>query len=722
MPARFVRWAAVLLAAALLVAVFSAAAPAGAQETAPAEALVARLSPHALQQVFPGADELEIVPGRPPAVAVMIGGEIAGYIYSTRDTVNATGFGGHPFDLVAGVALDGGVTGAILLEHYEAIIERGVPQALMDDYVAGFMQATLQDYRMIRPDIMRGATVSGRMLKRGLRLSTNLIFTTHVLGETEEPVTEPVLDREGFAPFTPVQLLESGALVNRTFSMAEIVALFESAGGRGAAPDPRIVAGVSAGEPFLEFQTALVTPASIGNNLFGNRRFTAAIRQKEPDGGLTVYTGARGPFALSSNSQFRAEDGYLFDRVKIVQGDLEIRLDRDMYHHVVANADYTPPGRGFQGITFALPADSGLDPLAAYDVVLMVPGFRSDGAPMTLEISVTYTLPVAHMRLPPPVPVPAWIEAWTAEQVDLSILGGLLLVVTLVFVFQDLLVRRRRVYTFVRVGVLAFTLGWVGYMAGNQLSIINLLSIIQAPFTNTGLQTFLLDPLMFVLTVYVGLTLFLLGRGVYCGWLCPFGALQELTNRLARLLRIPQVTVPPTLQERIWVVKYGFAAALIALVFVSAPLAEAVSEVEPFRTAVTVYFQREWPFVLYALLLVGAGLFVERFFCRVLCPLGGALAVLGRIHMFQWLRRKPQCGSQCRICEVDCPMGAIEPTGEINMSECLQCLDCQVDYYDDKRCPPLIERRKRRELRDAAKARAVAGAAAGPIPEPLPAE
>ena len=45
-------------------------------------------------------------------------------------------------------------------------------------------------------------------------------------------------------------------------------------------------------------------------------------------------------------------------------------------------------------------------------------------------------------------------------------------------------------------------------------------------------------------------------------------------------------------------------------------------------------------------------------------------------------------------------MQAIEPSGRINMSECFQCLDCQVDYYDDTRCPPLIAQRKQRERLD----------------------
>jgi hypothetical protein len=39
---------------------------------------------------------------------------------------------------------------------------------------------------------------------------------------------------------------------------------------------------------------------------------------------------------------------------------------------------------------------------------------------------------------------------------------------------------------------------------------------------------------------------------------------------------------------------------------------------------------------------------------------------------------------------------AIENTGKIITAECFQCLDCQVEYYDDKRCPPLVRAAKSR--------------------------
>ena len=133
-------------------------------------------------------------------------------------------------------------------------------------------------------------------------------------------------------------------------------------------------------------------------------------------------------------------------------------------------------------------------------------------------------------------------------------------------------------------------------------------------------------------------------------------------------------------------------------------MAQAGAEVEPFKTAIIMRFMRDWPFVLYVLALLGTGLFIERAFCRYLCPLGAALAIPARIRMFEWLKRRWHCGRQCNICATKCPVQAIHPNGSINPNECIYCLNCQTIYYDDTICPPLIERRKRREARAEARA------------------
>ena len=132
------------------------------------------------------------------------------------------------------------------------------------------------------------------------------------------------------------------------------------------------------------------------------------------------------------------------------------------------------------------------------------------------------------------------------------------------------------------------------------------------------------------------------------------------------------------------------------LVLTSLDPTGASTEIEPFKTAITSKFTRAWPYVLYAGALLAFGLFSERAYCRFLCPLGGLLAFLDRLHLINLLKRRPECGNPCHLCERSCPVRAIEPTGKIVTAECFQCLDCQVEYYDDARCPPLARAAKLR--------------------------
>ena len=675
------------------------------------DTLTPRLSPEIIQQLFPGTNKLVPTQGRPLALEAWVGDELKGYIFSTLDVVNATGYSGMPFDFIAGMTLDGKITGAVLKRHAETIIGRGVPLERLEQFVAGFASASLDSWRAVNPDLLRGASVSGRLLKDGMQRAAERVYVSHVKGEAFQVVTEPMLDRRGFVALTGEELLAKGSVAEIKLTIRDVVRLLESQGGKGSRPSQSLQMARSLDEVFVHFAVALATPASIGSNLFGPGFSTVATRQGD---GLAIFMGGDGHFSIVTNSHFNRAGGYLFDQLKVLQDGKEFRFTRDDYQRMpVGGAVKGMPRR--DTLVFHLPAAAGLDPLRPWTAVLTIPGTDAAGAEMTLEVPLPYTLPDIHMLLPPAPPQPVWVGIWEQKQLDVYILLGLLAAVTLVFVLQEVIARHRIVYNVVRVGILAFTLGWLGWWVGAQFSIINILAYLHAPFSDAPLDAFLLDPLFFILGIYIALTLFLLGRGVFCGWLCPFGALQELSNKLAVLLRVPQIKVPRAVQERLWAVKYIMAVGILGVGLYSVDMANQMEEVEPFKTAINVHFMRELPFVLYAVALLAAGLFIERFYCRFLCPLGGTLAVLGKLHMFEWLKRKPQCGTQCRICEADCPVGAVEPSGRINMNECLQCLDCQVDYYDDNKCPPLIARKKRKD------ARSEAGIGIG-LPSPVPAE
>jgi len=160
---------------------------------------------------------------------------------------------------------------------------------------------------------------------------------------------------------------------------------------------------------------------------------------------------------------------------------------------------------------------------------------------------------------------------------------------------------------------------------------------------------------------------------------------------------VPQFNLPQIVHDRLWGIKYIILMMLFGVSLHSIGSAERYAEIEPFKTAITLRFAREWSYVFYAAGLVLISAFNCKFYCKYLCPLGAALAVPARLRMVDWLRRRKECGTPCKTCEKECEIQAIDDIGRININECHYCLDCQVTYWDAYKCPPLVEKRKRRE-------------------------
>jgi NosR/NirI family transcriptional regulator, nitrous oxide reductase regulator len=305
-----------------------------------------------------------------------------------------------------------------------------------------------------------------------------------------------------------------------------------------------------------------------------------------------------------------------------------------------------------------------------------------------------YRLPTSYVLMPETPSDAVWAEAWRDARGNIAILAGALIVLTLIFVFQDRLARSRLTHRLVRMSFLAFVLVWLGWIAGAQLSILHVTTWLRALVSGADAGAYLMEPLIGIIALYTLVSLILIGRGVFCGWLCPFGAVQELLAQAARAVGVPQWQPSSRVAWQLRFCKYVAAALLIGLAVLSVRATNTVAEIEPFKTAITAKFARAWPYVAYAAGILAIGLFTERAFCRFFCPLGGVLAALDRFHLLDRLRRRAECGSPCHLCEVACPVGAIENSGRIVTAECFQCLDCQVVYFDDHRCPPLVAARR----------------------------
>jgi ferredoxin-type protein NapH len=171
-----------------------------------------------------------------------------------------------------------------------------------------------------------------------------------------------------------------------------------------------------------------------------------------------------------------------------------------------------------------------------------------------------------------------------------------------------------------------------------------------------------------------------------CGWACPFGFLQDLLTRIPT----PKVALPGWVGYTRYVVLVGLVVALPMILGVKGiPYGEqAVSicrlcpagALEAGLPASTQSYMagNGWPMSWYKSLIlvafVGSALFIHRPWCRVLCPLGGLLALFNRVSLFH-LRFNPKECVECNLCRSRCPVG-VKVDEKVNVSGCIRCLEC----------------------------------------------
>jgi NosR/NirI family transcriptional regulator, nitrous oxide reductase regulator len=648
-----------------------------------------RLTPDVMAVVYPGAERLGPEEGSPPAIAVYKGDKAVAYIFSTLDIIAPPGYSVVPFDVIAGVEPNGRITGAKVVFHREPYVYHdAIRQPQLDTFLAAEAGLPLNGSEsQLPPNFVAQATITARLMRAAVHDTARMVLHTR-LGR--QVVTVPTLDVERFELKSWSELIAEGTVARLRITSGEVAAALAKAGAADATPE------VPLGKPddlYSEVFFGLLTPAAIGGNLLGVRNFEE-YRRRIPNGSHVLFFASNGPYDFHGTNHWWKAHDYRFDRIRIVQDGQTIGFVHGDYQALLTGAAEGIQAQQEAGL-FTLPANAVFDPVKPWRLELLVNA--SGAAPVTVAFPLEYRLPAAHILMPDEPTVATWVEAWRDARVNVAILAVLLVALTAIFVFQAQLSRSRLAHRLVRNGFLAVVLVWLGWTAGVQLSIVNVINYVQAPFRGFDIGFYLAEPLMVMIAAYTLVSVVLIGRGVFCGWLCPFGALQELLAQLSRALGVPQWSPSEVLEKRLWMGKYIAALAVLGLVLAGIDSSGATTEIEPFKTAITSKFTRAWPYVAYAGVLLAIGLFSERAYCRFLCPLGGVLAFLDRLHLIDLLKRRPECGNPCHLCERSCPVRAIETSGKIIMAECFQCLDCQVEYYDDTRCPPLVQATRRRD-------------------------
>ena len=169
-----------------------------------------------------------------------------------------------------------------------------------------------------------------------------------------------------------------------------------------------------------------------------------------------------------------------------------------------------------------------------------------------------------------------------------------------------------------------------------------------------------------------------IGGRFVCGWVCPFGLLQD------GLYKIP--TKKFTVPQRLAYTKYLVLIALVlvvpfffpgsALVFCRVCPAGTLESSIPWRI-----MGLSSPFLLgfWLRIAILAGMIVlviavSRGFCRLLCPLGAIFALFNRFSLLRIRLTKEDCNG-CGRCVKKCPV-EIDPVSQRNSPECVRCLKC----------------------------------------------
>ena len=695
---------------------------------APQPGVAGTLTRTALEPLFPAplmvGEKSAVLPAWPIFRREASGLELVGHVFETVDLEPTAGYGGKPINLLVAIDVRGNFLDVRLLTQREPIFQSEKGQAQLAAFAAQYKGLSIRhdvqvgsakgatvrtDSRAIVNGVTAG-TVSALAIDRSIMQSASRVALARLDDpRAAAPGPAPAARRgergepgERFAATGWNELVQAGLLRRIERSNREVERAF--AGTPGAGRDA--VGMVQPQGAALDVWFGLANLAQLGRNLLDDASWEQ-VRGLRASGELVFVMFDNSRLTLKgaggAGGAGGAASSVAGTRALLHQSERRLEL-REV--EGLPGMRLAPP-RASNGAVAAARlwrtvGAHALDPAQPLALELQVGrdggGDPSGNAAQRVETTFTQAYPLAELKAWLPLPqVTAWTlfkQSAAQRGFELIVLGLGLAMLTLLLLRQHWVAANTRRLKLVRVAYLVYTLGFIGWGAQGQLTIVTLTSLIEAVVGGQGLTFLLADPVTVLLWAFVLATLLIWGRGTFCGWLCPFGALQELLSLTAQRLRFKPVRLRRRLDAGLKWVKYGVLATLVGGAGMAAAWTETALEIEPFKTAISLGFDRAWPYVAWALGCTVLSVFVFRGYCRYVCPLGAALALFGRVRLFAWIPRRVECGTPCQSCRHRCQYEAIAPSGAVDYSECFQCLDCVEIYQDDKRCLPLVIERK----------------------------
>ena len=611
-------------------------------------------SERALSKAFPGADSFSEPAGEYRIVEAYeeVDGErrVVGYVYLTSNVVDVEGYGKEPIEYLVGLDTNGTIRGVELVEQHEPFFDRisAIQRLRQFGYQMVGMSVTQEvtireaesgEYHV---DALTGASVTTRASIESVTKSARIVAQEKgIVSETASPATN--------------ESATSESSERQRMTLADL--------GRGTdlahwtVPAPGEPAGSNA---TLDLYAAPIESDPVRRGMFGDGNTSL------PDANATVlWVGLSAPGSPARPEQLRLHQWtdsttppVQETRVEGVDWSAALVVGRlDTSQPLVL--DLTVGGERIRR-TYA-------DGLAARDPV---------------DAAAAQVLPAWVGSVES-----AWQDNWGTALALVVFLGAILAV----FTFRSRLCRRAGVtVNRLRIGTLGVTLVFLGWYHPTQPTTQQIAILVREVIswaTAGGFRwaLFFSAPLVALTFICIALVLPKWGRGVFCGWICPFGALSELLYKVTPWA----YELPREYHVKLEKLRYPIFLAIVIGFVVSTDFGAKLAKVEPFKAAFYSSLVTDPVYIGWSAVLVVSGAFMFRPYCRYVCPLGAGLA-LGNVLQREPIQRYDLCGD-CVKCQTDCEFQAIEDDGSIDRFQCFQCSVCVDNYYDPDGCPVVLQ-------------------------------
>lgn len=663
-PKTYLAWGALALTCAL---------PAGAAAQFSEAPTALECEAMRCREVLPGAVRFEEVEGAPYEAGYDADGELIGWVALSVEVVDIPAYSGKPLVTLVSLTREGLIAGVRVVHHSEPILLVGIPFSALVDFVGNYrgqrpeariVVGHASDPDAVEVDSISGATVTALAQNRTiLDVARRVAAATGVIDATQLRRGHFIAEE---TPWDWPRMRAAGVFGHLRVTEREMG--FEGSD-----------------EIFVDLYFTIADAPQIGRALMGGPTYEHQMALLEPGEHLFVILG-NGTNSFKGSAFVR---GGIFDRVRVDQELTQLVFrDTDYRNLSPVRIDGAPHFR--EGAIY-ITRGAHLDPGTPFDLVFL--GSRYDGRGAFTrefrEFRGTHQLPATVYQVDESDDEPIWVQAWRNRRVDAVLLGIFLLLVLGVFVLRKWSTASERLLERLHLASMLIAVVLLGVTMSAQPSVTQVLTLVDSLIHEWRFELFASEPLIFILWIFIFLTTLYWGRGVFCGWVCPYGALTELIFKAGQLLKLRPRELPDKLHRVARNLRYVMLFGLVPIFLYSAELGERLAEVEPFKSTFLVPIHtRHWGFILYWVVLLGLSLFTFRPFCRYLCPLGAGLALLSSFRPSGPKRR--QFCSSCRICAKGCEPKAIREDGTINPRECLSCMECEATYRNDERCPPLI--------------------------------